>query len=85
MTAAGLVFVYVPLTRDGEFIEFNCTGREREGGREREEGEREREREREINTESCTVLRSHTNSLTGIENYSIFTFLAYCWIIFHKH
>ena len=42
MTAAGLVFVYVPLTRDGEFIEFNCTGRD--GGR---EGERERGRERE--------------------------------------
>jgi hypothetical protein len=30
MTASGLVFVYVPLTRWGELIEFNCMY-EREG------------------------------------------------------
>jgi hypothetical protein len=40
MTASGLVFVYVPLTRCGELIEFNCMrgGGEEEGKRGKEGG-----------------------------------------------
>jgi hypothetical protein len=52
MTASGLVFVYVPLTRCGELIEFNCIEggikreRSREGGGERGVGEEENRREK---------------------------------------